>query len=250
MALGEIKEGLKEFGLSSQEAKAYLALLELGDSKIQDISKMTKINRTSVYPIINKLIEKGLVGNYKMKTCNKYAILNIDSFFNTLENKKNAIQKIVPSLEALRNKSSLLEPGVKMLSGKKSYKEILMDSLKGVGHEVLYIGSAKDLNNIIGEGFVIDKYIPKRLNNNIKFRQIVYKDEFSTKLKEKDYGELRQTKFLHEKYNLRSNMIVYNNKVAYFSTEKELISVLIESKDIAEIERSKFEMIWDSINRA
>lgn len=245
MALSEIKTALKEFGLSSKEAKVYLALLELGDSKIQSISQKTKINRTSVYPIIKKLIRKGLVGSYKMKSCNKYAILNIDSFYSTLENKKNAIQKIAPNLEAMRNKSSLFEPGVKMLSGKEGYKQILLDSLKGVGHEVLYIGSVKDLNEIIGEDFVTDKYIPERLKNNIKFRQIVFKDSFSQKLKEKDHDELRQTKFLTTNNNFNSNMIIFINKVAYFSTDKELISVLIQSKDIAEIERSKFEMIWD-----
>ena len=132
-----------------------------------------------------------------------------------------------------------------MLTGKEGYKQILQDSLKGVGHEVLYIGSAKDLNNIIGEGFVTNKYIPKRLKNNIKFRQIVKNDDFSEKLKMKDHDELRQTKFLSEKYVFESNMIIYNNKVAYFSTDKELISVLIQSKDIAKIEKAKFEMIWE-----
>ena len=246
MTLVEIKNGLSEFGLSSKEARVYLSLLELGDSKIQDISKETKINRTTVYPIINKLIGKGLVGSYKTRSCHKYAILSIESFYRTLENKKDAIKNIAPDLEALRSKSSLFEPGVKMFSGKEGYKEILLESLKGVGHEVLYIGSAKDLNDIIGEAFVTDKYIPKRLEHNIRFRQLIHKDDFSEKLEERDHKELRQTKFLPEKYKFRSNMIIYSNKVAYFSSDSELISVLILSKDIAEIERSKFEMIWDN----
>ena len=41
-------------------------------------------------------------------------------------------------------------------------------------------------------------------------------------------------------------MAIYGNKVAYFTSEKELVSVVIESDEISEMERQKFKFLWNS----
>jgi len=55
------EELLNEAGLSDKEAKAYLAILEMGSSTIKPISARAGIKRTSVYNFIDHLIELGLV---------------------------------------------------------------------------------------------------------------------------------------------------------------------------------------------
>ena len=54
-----MKHTLKEIGLNEKEAIVYIALLKLGKSSTQIISKETGINRISLYDILNYLIEKG-----------------------------------------------------------------------------------------------------------------------------------------------------------------------------------------------
>ena len=52
---------LEEIGLSEKEAKIYLALLQVDSALISDLAEKTKINRTTVYPVLESLAKKGLV---------------------------------------------------------------------------------------------------------------------------------------------------------------------------------------------
>jgi PAS domain S-box-containing protein len=52
---------MAKFGLSSFEAKAYLALLRRGPSSANEISKKIGMNRTQAYVLMKGLVEKGVV---------------------------------------------------------------------------------------------------------------------------------------------------------------------------------------------
>ena len=52
---------LKDAGLTDGEAKVYLALLELGSSTTGPIIHKSKIAKSIVYQILEKLMQKGLV---------------------------------------------------------------------------------------------------------------------------------------------------------------------------------------------
>ena len=52
---------LRDIGLSMNESKVFLALVELGQSTVGNISKKCKVHRTNVYDSLEKLKEKELV---------------------------------------------------------------------------------------------------------------------------------------------------------------------------------------------
>ncbi len=56
-----IEKYLLSIGFSVKEIKVYLSSLELGESSVLDISKNSRINRTTIYPIIDSLTKKGLI---------------------------------------------------------------------------------------------------------------------------------------------------------------------------------------------
>lgn len=242
----DIKKSLLNYGLNESEIKVYLALLELGTSTAREISLATKIKRTTVYLITDKLVEKGLLGCYKAKYGTHYMAIDPNLLISRIDNIKQEITNIIPQLKALEKKT-VNEPSVKFYKGKEGYLTITNDSLNGYSYEVLYLGSAKDLNDIISEKYVKERYIPGRIKRKIKFKQIVFEDDFSVKSKKVDPQELRQTKFLPNNYDFKGSMFIYQNKVAYFSSPKELTAVLIESDDISEMERKKFELLWSKL---
>lgn len=51
---------LEELGLSSYEARILLALLQLGSANSVELAKVSSVQRTSVYPVLQGLIAKGL----------------------------------------------------------------------------------------------------------------------------------------------------------------------------------------------
>ena len=62
-----IQDFLKEIGFSDKEAEIYLALIKVDSDTILDLSRKTKIGRTTIYPIMESLKEKGFVEEIKIK---------------------------------------------------------------------------------------------------------------------------------------------------------------------------------------
>jgi sugar-specific transcriptional regulator TrmB len=242
-----INSVLENYGLNEKESQVYLALLCIGDATAKEISDYSNIKRTTIYPIAEKLAKRGILGQYKARYGTHFAAINPRKLIGRLESIKSELTNILPELEAMEKKD-ISRPKVKYFEGKTGYLEIINESLNGYSFEVLYLGSAQELNEIITEKYVTDVYIPERLKRKIKFRQLVFNDNFSNKLKKNDPTELRVTKFLPNEYPFNSNMLIYGNKVAYFSSKNELATMLIESQDIAQMERQKFEIFWRKLS--
>ena len=66
------EEVLERLGLSVNEAKVYLALLETGLSNASTIVKKTGLHRPNVYYSINRLTEKGLIASCIRQNVNYY----------------------------------------------------------------------------------------------------------------------------------------------------------------------------------
>lgn len=56
-------EYLEELGLGKNEVKVYLALLKIGESKVNEIAKMSGIYRRTIYEALKGLVERGLVSH-------------------------------------------------------------------------------------------------------------------------------------------------------------------------------------------
>jgi len=59
-----MKEELKNFGLTENEARVYLAIVEIGEATTTPIRKKTDIHMSRVYEALNSLVEKGLVSYF------------------------------------------------------------------------------------------------------------------------------------------------------------------------------------------
>ena len=54
----ELVSNLKKFGLSENEAKAYIGLVLLGEPGVRELHTATEIPRAKVYEVVNSLVEK------------------------------------------------------------------------------------------------------------------------------------------------------------------------------------------------
>ncbi|MFT7616279.1 MAG: sugar-specific transcriptional regulator TrmB [Candidatus Woesearchaeota archaeon] len=104
---------LQEAGLTSGEIKVYLALLELGISTTGPIVEKSKVARSIMYQILEKLIEKGIV-SYITKEKTKYFTASdpsrlldyIDDREKKLQKNKEIVKKLLPQLELLQKRVS------------------------------------------------------------------------------------------------------------------------------------------------
>jgi HTH-type transcriptional regulator, sugar sensing transcriptional regulator len=239
----EIQDTLKKIGLDDDEIAVYVAALELGPGLVTQIAKRSGVKRTTVYLVAKSLMAKGLMGEYKTRHGIHLSAQPPDYLLTKIEEQKKEVEEIIPQLKALVKKEAH-RPQVKYFEGREGYIAVAQDTLQKHSSEILWLGNPEEIYKIITEKWDNEYYIPTRLKRKIKMKALLLEGEWSQKLKESDRDLLRETRFLPKDFPFYSTELIYQDKVAFFSSAKELICVLIESKDLADMERAKFEMLW------
>ncbi|AKM83885.1 TPA: hypothetical protein DCZ46_00930 [Candidatus Campbellbacteria bacterium] len=236
---------LKEAGLSINEAKVYLASLELGESTIVRISQKSKVKRATVYLAIDSLKEQGLISFTKRKNKTLFFAEDPRKLQEKIEEKKEKIAKIMPELLSFSNLIDK-KPKIKYFEGREPVKEIFRDLLNYPNQEL--IGWFPDQSYWLGDDFFSDYFIPKRMAKKIWIRSIAPITDYNKKFAELGKKQLKKTRFVdNDKYNIHIQILVYGkNKIAIISYTEE-IGLIIESKNIYEALESIFNVMWESL---
>ena len=127
-----IESILQEIGLTQNEIKTYLALLELGEAKTGAILKPSGLNSGKIYETLDALQKKGLVSEIESSGVKKFSPANPKRVLNFLEEKKEKIQqqeedynKVLPELlnKINSNKAETRMEIKAEIKGKKTEKE-------------------------------------------------------------------------------------------------------------------------------
>jgi len=235
---------LKNAGLSENEAKVYLAALELGETSVYRLAKKSGVKRTTTYLAVENLKEKGLMSGYNRDHVAVCYAENPKKLTEHLEEKKRSLERIMPELLAFTNLIDK-KPKIRYFEGKESYKEVFSDVLKYPDSEMLGTFNEKFWN---WENYFTDYFMPKRKEKKI-WARILFRDnpELRTVAQEiKEY--FSQTKLVpSEKFKVEIEMVIYGkDKVGYVSYDEE-IAVIIESQKIHDTQKGFFETIWEML---
>src|SRR3972149_2344557 len=96
---------LREAGLTEGEIKVYLALLELGASTAGPIIEKSKVSRSIIYQLLDKLMEKGLVSYIVKEKTKHFQAAEPNRLFDYIEERavklqesKKSVEKLLPQL--------------------------------------------------------------------------------------------------------------------------------------------------------
>lgn len=243
-AMQDIKQTLKAYGLEDAEAALYLASLKLGEAGMSELSREAQVKRTSAYVIFQALEKKGLMGSFKMRGRHKFVATSPDVLINKTQKELEDLKSILPQLNSLTQKKDS-RPQITYYEGREGYFIASEDSLKTPNTTVRHIGSISEIHNVIGEDWDLNFYIPARLKKRIRFQSLYFKSQMPKSFLTANHAELlREVKYLPENFIYNTSKLIYGNKVVIYSSKKELVTVIIESADIAESERKIFDTIW------
>ena len=103
-------EYLEKIGLSINEAKIYFALLEIGSSTLDKISKKAGIHRRTIYDNIEKMLNKGLICSTMIDSKKYFQAADPHNLKEIINEKKEKIEeqekilnKIMPNLSVFQN---------------------------------------------------------------------------------------------------------------------------------------------------
>lgn len=94
---------MKDLDITKQEFKVYETLLEAGASTVSGLSRKTKIDQRNVYDYIERLINKGLVGQIKRNNKRMFLGLNPVMFEMYIDEEIEQVNEEFESLKKLLN---------------------------------------------------------------------------------------------------------------------------------------------------
>ncbi len=241
----EVKSALESAGLSGNEIKVYLALLDLGSALAGEITKKSGVNRTNVYDALERLTEKGLV-SYVVKANRKYfEATHPDRIIKYLEekelevrSKRDEVASVIPELEK-RRKLSKEPQEATIYSGRKGLKSVAEEVLK-TRKEMLAFGAEGQFIKLFTH--YAEQWHWRRGKLKIPIK-IIYNEKIRKSKSKADFP-LFQRRFNSTVQDTPSTTWIFGDKVAIVVWSEQPVVTLIRSKEVAKSYRQFFEVIW------
>ena len=143
-----ILAALKDIGLTEGEAKAYFALVTLGQSTVGHIVEKSGVTSSKAYIILDRLIEKGLVSlsveegtKYFSPTSPDQILTFLDREKEKIEDSKRRIESILPTLKLKIGSSGKL-PMIEYAKGQKGFESLYENAVRSAKKGDLYLSTA------------------------------------------------------------------------------------------------------------
>ncbi len=227
------------------EISAYLACLELGKATVIQIAKKAGLKRTTVYNIVETLLEKGLLSKFEDQRGQKFLAERPEKLIAIFQKKEEELNKILPNLLAITNiGDSDIKPEVKFYQGKEgliaAYEDTLASCQKG--DAILSFASAVDAFNFSD---YLNGYVKRRTEKGILMKAIARECKEIHYYKDRDKQSLRHTKIMPaNELAICIEKNIYKDKVALMNFRGMPFGVIIRSPQIAKSEKEIFESIW------
>jgi len=247
---------LINLGLSPSEAKVYLAILRLGQASVTKISEQANVKRPTTYLALEDLMRQGLVSEvrkgkimtFKVESPNRLSRLT-RKMRRKVITAELGLEEVLPNLKALQ-KRILTVPQVIFHEGKIGVRHVLEDLTAstetwyffGSSEEIIKKMSSQELDELLSEtGFLREQA------GRPKACIITDKGIFSLKPFQNKKIEVREIKVLTQPIKNTAAFCVYGNRVGIFSVSESPFGAIIESEETADLVRTMFKIIWDSL---
>jgi len=235
-------DNLKHAGMNIKEAKIYLFLIKIGEAKISQIAKETKINRSLLYSILEKLQINGVVSYIIKNNVRYYRPIEPEKILEILKEKEKAFESVLPDLISLR-KELFQKPVVEILEGKEGIKTIL--------NEILRLNQKWFAFNIPGKGpETLGDYVylfeKERQKKKINLNVICISTKEGIK-RGKEFSKMKYTfvRYAPEKYDSPASNYIYGDRVVIiFWNKNNPLTIRIIDKSLAESYKNYFEILW------
>lgn len=239
---------LRDIGLGDNEAKVYIAMLELGPSTVLQIAGKAGINRPTTYVQIEALKQRGLIEHM---TKGKKVLLMakeptqleamLERQSKAIEVHKSELSKVLPQLQTMWDLAGK-KPIVRYYEGIEGLRQMQAEFLKCKEKRIYGIFNLDSLLEVF-PGHKSD-YSQKRVQKGIRSRSI-YTSEHGPSLPDFDEASLREARFINEeRFKFDSDITIFDDSIALSSFSHGLSGTIITNPELARSFKGLFELMW------
>lgn len=240
-------ELLQTLGLSKTEAELYLVSLQLGPSSAIQLGQKLNLTRQLIYSLLPRLTEQSLIKQVTIGKRHFYQAVGPE----VLRDKIKALQKEVEAIIPLLKEQHALNQAVPLiilydnpLSMREWYREFMKKAKRG--EEQLVYSTELGWYDLDQEFY--DKYVRFQKKKDIRM-QIITPDNPETRaLAKKVSIREDQYRFTSEGWIGENAKWIWRDQIVYLTIRgKATNMIVVESHEMAEIERFAFRRVWESL---
>lgn len=231
---------LEELNIDEKTERVYRALLTLGDAPAYFIAKRAGLKRTSVYHLLESLMQMGLASSYKEKGVTRFYAESPRKLKGYFESKSILADRLIPFLE----KDTRVLPGIwniRNFEGKAGIQSIMEEALGAKDKTILSIGSSAKMLAHFGHM----AYGQRRRTSGIKSRSLRFpSDHLEFEEHFERHTDTSHIRYLPQDFDFPGMMIIFDNRVSIITHERSGSGVIITSNEFSQMARSLFEIMW------
>lgn len=232
-------------GLTEKEARAYLALLELGQATAYAVAKKAGIKRPTTYLALDELRKRGLALKVPKAKNQLFIAKSPMEFFAVEEEKVQAAKRMLPALMAIA-RATPASSQILYFEGIAGITEALHYRMKDMrGKEVLcfYGGTSKPLQ---GQTLKLyQEYYASLAQQRTRTRAFAPKDPNVEPFREWDAAEYRQVITLPiSAYTGPVSLVEIDEYWTKIILHRDRQALIIENQKFTAFLRQLFEMLW------
>ena len=236
---------VQSLGLTQDEARVYLAALELGEATMQDLARKAKVKRTTMYNFIDELLTRQFLVEMRRGKRKIYSAVAPEHLVEIAKTRMWELERALPLLHAIHNRSAH-KPRVTFHEGIEGIKEVYNDMLTTKA-PIIGCSDYKHMWATLGKE-CCEYFPPERAKRGISYTAIANDTPENRKHGATDKAVFRETKFIPARSDLRTEINIYGNKVLLASFRSHpAFAVLIEDADSAETLRLLFKELWQKL---
>ncbi|MBM3232008.1 hypothetical protein FJZ21_01360 [Candidatus Pacearchaeota archaeon] len=223
---------LRDAGLTENEEKIYIALIQIGPSQAGKISRKTGLHRRTVYDVTETLINKGFIGYILENNKRVFSAVNPNRIIDSIEQKKNHLMPFISELSQKFNSTKRNE-STNFYRGKNGLKMVFESQLDHP--EILILGANRQAYEKMP--YYFKWFNERRKEKKVNIKVITSDRSINPKI-------LAETRYLAEKYTSHMVINIYGNSVAMILWAKNPFAIVVEQEEFASGYRKYFELLW------
>lgn len=244
---------LKNQGLNEKDTQIYLDIFEHGQAFASSIALRTKIDRTTVYSVLKRLLKRGLLVQSVVNEVAVYIAVSPEIFVRDLDREMEEI-KVRKGIAAAAvvemaklAKSAYVKPKTRVYEGDKAIVNLYQETLVEGDVQKAFI----NLTSMPGamKDFLKKRFISEKIAKKVFSKVLVTESEKSERYKTLDKASNRESRIVKaHPFNLQSEIILFNGcEVAMIDFNKQIHGIVVESETFYATMEAIFDYIWESV---
>lgn len=249
-------EKLLKIGLNQTEAEVYLILLENSKLTPANISKMSGINRTTVYAAASELLKKGIIEEDLSGKTKYFVVLSSDGLVNytdrqmkEVKEREKLIRELLPELETVPKSKNFSIPKIQYING-NDVEEFLYKKFP------IWEQSMRDVNERTWWGFQDHAFVEaekykkwvlaywKQAKDDIDLKLFSNQSDIEEEMKQRKITQ-RQLKYWKGNNFTSTQWILGEYIVSIVTREKSHYLVQIRDRVLADSMRNMAKELWN-----